>query len=120
MLYHYTSAEGMAGILGCQCIFAATGSTNARHGDGAYFTDLAPTSVTGTTPGQLSRALYGVPWNTSKVTHYVAVDTSKILPPARWVAPLNSSTYPGSIYLSPSSTPVSIAGGVVGSGSVPF
>ena len=120
VLYHYTSAEGMAGILACQCINGSTGSTNARHGDGAYFTDLAPEGVTGTTAGQLSRALYGVPWNASRVSHFVAVDSSMVVPPPVWVAPLNSNTYPGSIYLSPSTVAVSIAGAVRRSGAVPF
>jgi RHS repeat-associated protein len=120
ILYHYTSAEGMAGILTCQCINASSGRVNARHGPGAYFTDLAPASITGTTPGQLSRALYDVPWNLRRVTNYIALDASRVVPTPHWVAKLNSNTYPGSIYLSSSTSVVSIVGAVLGAGEVEF
>jgi hypothetical protein len=110
----------MVGILACQCINASLGPRNATFGDGAYFTDLAPEGVTGTNEYQLKRALYGTPWWPESVDHYVAVDSSQVVPPPALVGPLNSKTYPGSIYLSPSTTAVSIAGAVLRNGPVRF
>lgn len=96
------------------------GLTNARYGDGAYFTDLAPSSVTGTTADQLSYAMFRVPWNNSKVTHWVAVDVGRMANRPRWVPSLYGGTYNGGIFLSPSTGPVSVAGAVAGSGRIPF
>lgn len=98
----------------------STGPRNATFGDGAYFTDLAPEGIAGTTEHQLKRALFGTPWWPGSVDYYVAVDSSRVMPPPVWVGLLNSNTYPGSIYLSPSVTAVSIAGAVVRSGAVRF
>ena len=119
-IFHYTSEAGVAGILQCQCILQSTGGTNARYGDGAYFTNLSPLSTVGTTSGQLSYALINVPWNTAKVSHFVAVDSSQIEPTPARVAPLYGSTYSGSILLSPSTTSIPIAGALVGSGVTPI
>lgn len=120
VLYHYTSAEGANGIMACQCVFASSGSTNARHGDGAYFTDLAPTVTTGKTPGQLSYAFYEVPWNAPKVQYWVALDVGQMANRPQWVSSLYGSTFSGGIFLSPSTVPVSVAGAIVGSGPTPF
>lgn len=49
------------------------GVKNARHGPGQYLTDL---SSEGLTPGQVSRQLYGVPWNETKVSHFIDIDVS--------------------------------------------
>lgn len=46
---------------------------DARMGSGQYFTDVVPDSKTA---GQISRSLYGVPWNTKKVSNYVEIDTT--------------------------------------------
>jgi hypothetical protein len=120
LLYHYTSEDRMVGILACQCIWASSGEKNAKFGPGAYFTDLAPETVTGTTPYQLSRALYEIPWNFRRVTNYVAVDPEEMSNRPRWVHSLWSSTYSGGIYLASSTGPVSVAGAVRGSGRVSF
>ena len=44
---------------------------NARFGEGQYLTDIEPNSLTA---GQVSRRLYGVPWNTSKIAYHIKVD----------------------------------------------
>jgi hypothetical protein len=99
---------------------ASIGQQNATFRDGAYFTDLAPEAVTGTTEYQLKRALFGTPWWPRAVDHYVAVDSSRVVPLPVWEAALNSKTYPGSIYRAPSAGEVSIAGAVRRSGAVLF
>lgn len=53
-------------------LFASTGVKNARHGAGQYFTDL----TSGYTSGQISRCLFGVPWNSKKLSHFIDVDMS--------------------------------------------
>lgn len=49
------------------------GVKNERHGAGQYFTDLTDVNLTA---GQISRRLFGVPWNTRKLTHFIDVDVS--------------------------------------------
>ena len=51
-------------------LLPSIGMINARHGAGQYFTDLTSEY----TAGQVSRRLFGVPWITSKFTHYIDVD----------------------------------------------
>jgi len=72
VLRHYTTEAGYKGIIESSELFASTGIKNARHGAGQYFTDL----TSGYTSGQISRRLFGVPWNTKKLTHFVDIDVS--------------------------------------------
>ncbi len=77
-LYHYTTEAGMQGILKSQKMnpsIKAPTTKDARMGSGQYFTDIIPNSKT---DGQISRILFGVPWNTKKVTNYIEVDTSNL------------------------------------------
>nr|WP_199119349.1 HYD1 signature containing ADP-ribosyltransferase family protein [Pedobacter sp. ASV28] len=51
-------------------LLPSIGVKNARHGAGQYFTDL----TSGYTSGQISRRLFGVPWNTKQLTHFIDID----------------------------------------------
>ncbi len=72
VLRHYTTEAGYKAIMESGELFASTGAKNARHGAGQYFTDL----TSGYTSGQISRRLFGVPWNSKKLTHFIDVDMS--------------------------------------------
>ena len=77
-LYHYTTEQGMQGILDSQRIYPSIKTLttkDARMGSGQYLTDIVPGSKTA---GQTSRILFGVPWNTSKVSYYVEIDVSDL------------------------------------------
>ena len=47
------------------------GVKNAKYESGQYLTDLVSE---GLTSGQVSRRLFGVPWNGSKVTHFIDIN----------------------------------------------
>lgn len=74
ILYHYTNAKGLAGILGQGQIrpsLKASNPKDARYGDGQYFSDVLP----GTRRlGQLSYLFIGNPYQGRRFTHYVAMD----------------------------------------------
>ncbi len=72
-LIHYTSKKGYEGIIQSQEIRPSTGNINARYGDGQYLTDLLPSNYTA---GQVSRRLYGIPWNTQKIQYYLKIDVT--------------------------------------------
>ena len=46
------------------------GIKHARYGDGQYLTNIDATQFT---KWQVSRRLYGVPWKTSTLTHYIKI-----------------------------------------------
>ncbi len=71
VLRHYTSKEGYNAIMKSKTLNPSIGSKNARHGSGQYFTDLASE---GLSAGQVSRQLFGVPWNGRKVSHFIDID----------------------------------------------
>ena len=73
-LYHYTTEEGMNGILDSGELWPSTKAarpTDAKYGDGQYFTDIEPGTKS---PGQLARALHGTPWGGQRYSNYVAID----------------------------------------------
>jgi len=72
-LIHYTNEKGYNNIMETESLNASVGLKNARYGEGQYLTNLESKNLT---PGQLSRRLYGVPWNTSKLKHYIKIDVS--------------------------------------------
>ncbi len=126
-LYHYTPVENIPGII-------ATGlnpskrdpadpKSDAQWGDGQYFTDLTPQEASTGTMFQLSRTLYNGPWHWGKRTRtdigWIKIDVSGL--PVVRVASTFSSTYgPRSIYLNPTSMPLSLNGRVGGTGTVIF
>ena len=72
-LIHYTSEKGYNSIMNEQRILPSTGIKHARYGDGQYLTNIDATQFT---KWQVSRRLYGVPWKTSTLTHYIKIDVS--------------------------------------------
>ncbi|MFJ8000942.1 HYD1 signature containing ADP-ribosyltransferase family protein [Streptomyces sp. NPDC096310] len=73
-LYHYTTEDGMNGIRESGELWPSTKAarpTDAKYGDGQYFTDVKPGTKR---PGQLARALHGTPWGGQRYSHYVAID----------------------------------------------
>lgn len=73
VLRHYTSESGYQAIMESGELLSSVGAKNARHGSGQYFTDLMAGDLTS---GQVSRRLFGVPWNSNKLTNFIDVDLS--------------------------------------------
>lgn len=74
VLYHYTDAEGLRGILKTKTILPSLKADNpkdARYGNGQYLSDIVPRTKR---PGQLSRIFLNMPWAGKKFTHYVEID----------------------------------------------
>ena len=71
VLRHYTSEAGYKAIMGTGELIPSIGAKNARYGSGQYLTDLMSE---GLSSGQVSRRLFGVPWNGSKVTHFIDIN----------------------------------------------
>jgi RHS repeat-associated protein len=118
-LYHYTSDEGLIGILATQMIKVTTNDPEG-WGDGQYFTDITPEDASVGSAHQLSRALFTTPWKFKSVTNWVKVNVADL--PVRRVGPVFSRTTYGnkSIYLHPSQSPLNVAGRIAGSGPTPF
>lgn len=72
-LIHYTSKENYENIISSGKLNPSTDPKHARFGSGQYLTDLKPEDYTA---GQISRRLYGVPWNTKKLEYYIEINTS--------------------------------------------
>lgn len=72
-LTHYTTEQGYNSIMESGELLPSTGPIHARFGDGQYLTDINPLDFTA---GQVSRRLYGVPWKTNSLTHYIKIDVS--------------------------------------------
>lgn len=121
-LIHYTDEVGHAGITSSGKLFNSSGSKHARFGDGQYFTDLRPDMIgarskAGLSPqqlangqvsmGQVSSQLYGVPWNSGKMSHFVEID----------VTGLNIVNPRSGTYLHPNGGPLDISGRIVNSGT---
>lgn len=70
-LIHYTSEAGYKAIMESGQLLPSIGIKNARYGSGQYLTDLLSE---GLTKGQVSRKLFGVPWNTKSVSHFIEID----------------------------------------------
>ncbi|MCW5319220.1 hypothetical protein GTQ43_38205 [Nostoc sp. KVJ3] len=93
-LYHYTSEQGLNGILSSGELRASLPEVkDAVHGPGQYLTDIAPEmivakSVKNMTPeqtkagqlslGQLASKLFGQPWAGRKLDHYLEIDISDL------------------------------------------
>ncbi|MCG3185393.1 MAG: hypothetical protein ICCCNLDF_03624 [Planctomycetes bacterium] len=73
-LFHYTNEVGYEGILSSGRLRPSTRARtpkDARYGDGQYFTDIEPGSVSA---GSLSAKLMGRPIYTYKFTHFIEID----------------------------------------------
>jgi len=88
-LYHYTTQEGMEGIVQSQKLNPSTGPIHARFGDGQYLTDIKPEQVAGRTLkdltaaekeagkkslGQLAKDLYNDARKTTGIQYYVEIE----------------------------------------------
>jgi RHS repeat-associated protein len=110
-LYHYTTAEGLEGILGTRSIRPSLDPKFSRYGQGQYFTDIPPEAV-GTTlsVGQVLRRLFGQPWGLrTRLTNYVQVDT-------RDLPVVNPVPH---IYVHPSTQPLDVTNRIIRSGRTP-
>jgi hypothetical protein len=106
-LYHYTTEAGYNAIMKSKVLNPSIGAKNARFGSGQYFTDIVPGAFT---KGQTSYRLYGVPWNGSKLTHYIKIESSG----------LNIINNKPFNFLNPSSSPLNLNGRILGGGATGF
>jgi hypothetical protein len=121
-LIHFTDEAGHTGITGSQQLFNSTGSRHARFGDGQYFTDLTPEMIGASTKagltaeqvaagqismGQASSTLFGVPWNSGKMSHFVEID----------VTGLNLLNPRPGTFLLPNNAPLDLSGRIIRSGA---
>ncbi len=120
ILYHYSDQAGVAGIVISQAINPSLADDErAAFGHGQYFTDISPIEAASGSAGQLSRAIFNMPWLSGRVTHYVMVNVAGL--PVINVSSVYSQTYGGKyIYLNRSETPLSIQGRLENWGAVPF
>ena len=78
ILYHCTSEKGLAGILDTETLnpsLKANNPKDARYGNGQYFTDIAPGTRSN---ASLSKQFINNPWQGSKYSNYIGVDTSNL------------------------------------------
>ena len=117
-LYHYTSHEGLIGILEFEVIWA-TEDDPENWGDGQYFTDISPQEASIGSAHQLSRALFNTLWNHLRVERWIRINVADL--PIKRVGAVFSHTYGNkSIYLHPSRNPLNVSGRIEDWGSTPF
>lgn len=86
-LIHYTTGDGLAGILESGELRASSGPIHARFGDGQYLTDIRPEQIGGRTLkdaagtgklslGQVANNLYGDSRKINSISHYVEIDVT--------------------------------------------
>ncbi|WP_157243772.1 RHS repeat-associated core domain-containing protein [Paenibacillus jilunlii] len=79
ILYHYTTKKGYEGIMSSGVIYPSTTAKrpkDARLGDGVYFTDVAPNSIS---YKELSQILYLNENQTQNTLYYVAIDVTDLV-----------------------------------------
>src|SRR5260221_1751036 len=125
-LYHYTSEEGLVGILQSDSLNPSLKEPNIVFGKGQYFTDLAPEQVIGRVAAhltqdevdqgyisfsQLSYRLYGQPWGmVSKLRIFLEINVSGL--PLENPAP--------NIFLLPGTDPLDLFGRIIRWGVTPW
>jgi hypothetical protein len=105
-LFHYTTEEGMNGILESGQLnpsLKALNPKDAFYGDGQYLTDIIPGT---STPGQLSKAFINNPWQGAKFSNFVEIDTTG----------LNIVQGRDGVFLVPGSGPLDISGRIMSFG----
>ncbi|KIU58398.1 hypothetical protein CRSA0334_19585 [Cronobacter malonaticus ENBT0334] len=86
-LIHYTTEEGIKGIIESGVIRPSSGDIHARFGDGQYFTNITPKIIGGRTLkdvggtgkmslGQLAVDIYGDARKLKGVSHFVEIDVT--------------------------------------------
>jgi hypothetical protein len=98
ILYHYTSEDGMEGIVASGMInpsLKAVNPNDARYGDEQYFSDIIPGTKTSS---QLSRTFIGNPFQGNRFSHYVGVNVQGL------------TVLPGRphVYVVPNQTPLNV------------
>lgn len=74
IFHHYTDSAGYRGILATKAIrpsLKAKNPKDARYGDGQYFTDIAPRTMTAK---QLSQFFIRSPYGAHRFTHYFSIN----------------------------------------------
>jgi hypothetical protein len=93
---------------------------DANYGEGQYLTDISPSDASTRTKGQLSFALYALPfkWMNSPVGY---LEFSLWKSDVKNVAPVYGPSFPGKrMYLNPSLLPLPLNGNLTGAGEVVF
>ena len=75
-LYHYTSDEGIEGIVSSGQMrpsLKANNPKDARYGNGQYFTDISPGTLTNP---QLSSKFITIPFQGNKFSNYIEIDAT--------------------------------------------
>ena len=106
-LYHYTSQEGLQGILNSGKLNASLKANNpsdAFYGEGQYFSDIAPGTMTN---NQLSRQFINNPFQGNKFSQYLEINVSN----------LDITKGRSGVYVNHSTQPLNIKGLVKSSGS---
>ena len=109
ILYHYTDAIGLGGILTSGTIRPSTLARNpndVRYGDGQYLSDLVPGTKS---PAQLSRMFLNLPFFGRRFTHFVAIEVEGL--------PFIEGR-PG-VFVIPNESPLDISARIVASGPIP-
>ena len=109
ILFHYTSDEGLAGILGSQALLPSTRAANpadARYGDGQYFSNILPGTMSN---AQLSRRFVNLPFQGNKFKNFVAVDVTGL--PVRQPDPTRPD-----VWVLNNEAPLPLAGRIVAAG----
>jgi len=107
ILYHYTTKEGMQGILDSEELLPSLKSVNpkdALYGNGQYLSDIQPGTMTG---AQLSRQFLGMPFQGARFTNWIGIDTTG----------LNVIQGRAGVFLIPNEGPLDLAGRIVGWGA---
>ena len=108
ILYHYTDASGLAGILSTVRLDASTRARHprdVRYGNGQHLSDIPP-DIKG--PSQLSRHFLNLPFFGRRFTHYVAIEVDGLA----WFEGRSG------VFVIPNDRPLDLTGRIVGSGPV--
>lgn len=108
-LFHYTTEEGMKGIVDSKSLYPSLKSVNpkdARYGNGQYMSNIVPGMRT---PSELSYDFLRVPYQGRRFTHYVEID----------VTGLDVLMGREGVFVIPNESILDLTNRIVGSGKVP-
>ncbi len=125
-LYHYTSEEGLVGILQSDSLNPSLKEPNIVFGKGQYFTDIAPEQIIGRVVAdltqdeidqgfisfsQLARAIYGKPFGIGgRFRAFLEIDVTGL--------PLENPD--SNIFLLPGTNPLDVSSRIIRFGGTPF
>jgi uncharacterized protein RhaS with RHS repeats len=108
-LFHYTTEEGMNGIIESEQLnpsLKALNPKDARYGDGQYLTNIIPGTKS---PAQLSRAFINNPYQGQRFTHFVELDVTGL--------PIVQGR--SNVLVVPGQIPLDLTGRIVSYGPIP-